>query len=260
MMARCLFAIFLFVTWVCSPAFGAGVEVAVGGWQQSPAGDLSYKAESRFDKLDLKDDLGYESENRFMGRLKLELPLFFPNIYFVAAPMDFEGTGSKPMDFTFGDQTFSANRDIDSKVTLNQYDLALYWGVPFLRTASAGMFNIDLGINARMVDFSAEVTGESTLVPGELVHEEESLSLVIPMVYAAFQIMPMDRLTIEGEVRGIAIGGNSLYSFIGRLRVHPYGPMFVAGGYRFDSLDVDDDDVDVDMDFSGPFIEVGLQF
>jgi outer membrane protein len=260
MAKRCFFVGFLFISLMCSPALAAGIEVAVGGWQQSPTGDMSYKAEDSFDQLDLENDLGYESENRFMGRLKVELPLFFPNIYLVAAPMEFEGTGSKSVDFTFGDQTFSADADIDSNVTLNQYDLALYWGIPFLRTASAGIFNIDLGINARMVDFSAEVTGASASIPGESIHEEESLSLVVPMVYMAFQIMPTDRLAIEGEVRGIAIGGNSLYSFIGRLRVHPYGPLFVAGGYRIDSLDVDEDDVEVDVDFSGPFLELGLKF
>jgi outer membrane protein len=258
-MKRFFFLAVFFVAFVGSTAYAAGLEMAVGVWQQSPSGDLSYKSTGGNDVLDLQDDLNYESENRFMGRLKIDSPFFFPNIYLVAAPMEFEGTGRKSTQFTFGDQTFRANAAIDSKVTFNQYDIALYWGIPVLHTVTAGRFTIDLGINARLIDFSAEVTGESASAPGDTVHEEKGLSLLIPMAYVAFQIAPTDRVAIEAEARGISVGGNSLYSFIGRLRIQAFGPAFIAGGYRIDSLDVDEDDLKANMDFSGPFVELGLK-
>ena len=242
-----------------STAYGAGVEVGIGGWLQAPNGTISYKGVSTDDDIDIKDDLDYGEETRVMGRVKIDTPLWLPNIYLVAAPMDFEGTGSKSQDFTFGDVNFSASVDFNSKVTLNQYDAALYYGIPLIKTATAGRLNIDLGLNARYVDFSAEITGRDS-VTNTTVTEKESLSIVIPMVYAAVQLKPMDRFAIEAEARAISVSGNSLYSVIGRLRVKVFGPAFVAGGYRYESLNIDEEDVKVDARFAGPFVEVGMKF
>lgn len=260
-MSRYLFWIGL----ICMVAFSSfaqatGVEVAIGGWQQSPGGDMSYKAVSDNDKLELEDDLGYESENRIMGRLKVDMPLVLPNIYLVVAPMSFEGTGSKSIDFTFGDQEFRADADIDSKVTANQYDLAFYWGIPGIKTATVGKFNIDVGLNARFLDLEAELEGESADVPGETISEDESIIVVVPMLYVAAQFMPIEKFAIEAEARGLAVGGNSFLSFLGRAKYQFAGPAFVAAGYRLDTLNVDQDDVEVDISFSGPFVEVGLKF
>jgi hypothetical protein len=38
------------------------------------------------------------------------------------------------------------------------------------------------------------------------------------------------------------------------------GPVFAAGGYRYDKLEIDEDNVIVDAEFSGPLIEVGINF
>lgn len=259
-----MFRYFFWVGLICAVAFSSsvqatGVELAIGGWQQSPGGDMGYKAVSDNDKLDLEDDLGYESENRFMGRLKVDMPLVLPNIYLVVAPMSFEGKGSKSIDFTFGDQEFRADADIDSKVTANQYDIAFYWGIPGIKTATVGKFNIDVGLNARFLDLEAELEGESADA-SEIISEGESITVVVPMLYVAAQFMPIEKLAIEAEARGLAVGGNSLLSFLGRARYQFAGPAFLAAGYRLDTIDVDQDDVDVDISFSGPFVEFGLKF
>jgi outer membrane protein len=260
-----MFKHFLGIGLICVVAFSTqaqatGVEVAIGGWQQCPGGEMSYKAINDNDNLDLEDDLGYESENRIMGRLKIDMPLAVPNIYLVAAPMSFEGTGNKPIDFTFGDQTFRADADICSKVTINQYDIAFFWGIPGIPTATAGKFNLDVGVNARFLDLSAEIEGESALISGQAVSEDESVTVVIPMLYLAAQFMPIEKFAVEAEARGISIGGNSLISIMGRAKFQFAGPAFVAAGYRLDTLDIDQDDILVDISFSGPFAELGLNF
>ena len=240
-------------------AYGAGVELSIGGWHQTPSGTISYKGVDADDDIDIKDDLKYESESRIMGRIKVDTPLMLPNIYVLAAPMDFEGTGRKDVDFTFGDIDFSQGVDFKSKITLNQYDAALYYAVPGVKTATAGKLNIDFGLNARFVDFSSEITGREATT-NTTVTEKESLAVVIPMVYASVQIMPVERFAIEAELRGISISGDSLYSFIGRLRVKLAGPAFIAGGYRYDTLDIDEEDVKVEARFGGPFLELGVKF
>ena len=235
----------------------AGVEIALGGWQQALSGTLGYKALSSGDILDLERDLNFDDETRVTGRIKIDMPAFLPNIYLTGAPAEFEGVGGKTISFTFGDTSFNANAVLTSKLTVNQYDVALYYGLPFVKQASAGVFNIDLGINVRILDLEATVTGESGAAT---VTERNSITLPVPMAYVAFQIVPMDRLSFEAEGRGISIGGNKLYSLTGRVRYQFAGPVFIAGGYRFDKLDVDEDDVVADVDIQGPFIEAGLKF
>lgn len=229
-----------------------GLEIAIGGWNQSPSGNLSYKAVAAVDSLDVERDLKYDDEFRFMGRVKIDMPLLIPNVYLMATPMRFSGTGSKATGFKFGDINFGAV-NFDSEVTLDHYDVGLYYGIPFVNTATAGMFNVDAGLNLRVMDLKAEVKqlGAS---------QSESVMLPIPMVYAAVQFTPIERIAAEGEIRGMTFSGNSYYSMIGRLKVKVFGPAFAAAGYRYDTIDVDESDLAFDADIGGFFFEVGAEF
>jgi len=258
-----LVAVFLMFPAASSALPGIDIEAAVGGWRQTPAGDLSYVSgvPGIEDTLDLENDFGFEEETRVTGRLKLELPVV-PNIYVVAAPMDFEGVGEQSVSFDFGDTRFEAGYPISSKLTVNQYDIGLYYGLPFLKTATLGKLNIDLGVNVRILDINAEVSGQ-TIDPNTLavISETRSKSVMapIPMLYLAAQFKPIDRFAVEAEARGISTGDDKIYSLVGRVKVKILGPSFVAGGYRYDVIKVDEEDVIVDTTFSGPFLEVGVQ-
>lgn len=255
-----LTAVLLFSLGISGHAYAWGFEVALGGWQQSLGGELGYEInDSDDDIINLEQDLDFDDELRFFGRAKIELPLFFPNFYLMAAPMEFEGTGSKSVQIDYGDVTFEAGADLDTTLTLNQYDIALYWGIPVLKTATNGIFNIDLGLNVRILDLEATISGEEAST-ALVVEESASGTLPVPMLYVAFQIEPIDEFAIEVEGRGLSIGDNKLYSFIGRLRYNFYGPAFVAAGYRYDKLEIDEEDIVVDVDFRGPFAELGLFF
>jgi outer membrane protein len=240
-----------------SDALAVGLEVAVGGWRQSIGGTLSYSETNIPGVIDLDNDIQFDDETKVAGRLKIDMPAFVPNIYLVAAPMEFEGTGSKSTALNFGDITFDASADLRSKITLNQYDVGLYYGLPFVKTGTLDKLNVDVGLNVRIADFKAEITGASG---GVTVSESQSLTLPIPMLYVGVQFMPISALAIEAEGRGIAVGDNKLYSLTGRVRYNFAGPVFLAGGYRYDKLEIDQDDVDADIEFQGPFVELGLKF
>ncbi len=240
-------------------AFGLGAELAVGGWQQSLGGTLGYEIDDSDDIIDLEEDFDFDDEWRLFGRANIDLPLFFPNIYLVAAPMEFDGTGSKSIQITYGDVEFAADAELDAVLTMNQYDITLYWGIPALKTATNGMFNIDVGINVRIIDLEASLSGEEAAT-STIVKESVSETVPLPMLYVAFQIEPIDEFAIAVEGRGLSIGDNKLYSIIGRLRYQFAGPVFAAAGYRFDTVEIDEEDILVDIDFSGPFAEIGLIF
>jgi outer membrane protein len=252
--AVCLFILSLIV--VPYRAFALGLEAGVGYWKQTPSGTLEYNPAGTVtttDTLDLKNDLNFESKSRPFVRVKAELPLILPNLYFMATPMSFEGTGSKLVNFTYGGQTFNAGVPIQSKVKMDHYDLALYY--TFLDILTLGKVNLDLGLNVRVISFEGTVNQAALGLTAS-----KSLSLYAPMIYAGLQIKPISAFSIEAEGRVIALGGNHYYDFIGRLKVKPIGPLFIAAGYRSETIKIDTDDVKTDIKFAGPFAEVGVTF
>ncbi len=232
-------------------AFCIGAEVSIGMWQQDPTGHFSYKGDS----LDVEDELKYDTENKLLARAKIDMPLFVPNIYLMVTPMDFEEDGIKHASFRFGDRTFQADVPFKSELKLNQYDVALYYGIPFLHTATAGLLDVDVGLNIKVIDFYAKVE-QSTLG----LSESKSATIPIPMLYVGFKLAPHKFISFEGESRLVTYSGNSYYDFIGRIKLHPFGPVFVSGGYRYEEIKIDYSDVDSDVKFTGPFFEVGVSF
>ena len=232
-----------------------GLEVAVGGWYQDPGGDLAYKGLGVNDTLSIENDLGYDSEFRFTGRAKIDMPLLIPNVYLMATPMSFDGTGTKTIGFSFGDINFSRDVEYYSKVNLNHYDIGLYYGLPFLGLATLKTLNVDVGLNVRIVEFDAEIRQDTLGLT-----ESKSLTVPIPMIYVGVQFKPVKRIAIEGEGRGLVIGKNKYVSLIARLKAKIFGPVFVAGGYRYDLIDIDQSDVKFDATIDGFFFEAGAEF
>ncbi len=240
-----------------STAHAWGLEVALGGWQQNPSGEFAYEATGINDYLDVEDDLKYDDDIRIHGRAKIDMPLFLPNIYLMGSPTEFEETGQKDVPFSFGGTDFVYTEPFDSKLRFDQYDVALYYGLPFLRTATLDMLNVDIGINVRIVDLEAEIRQE---VGGIIVSEQYDTTLALPQIYLSVQFEPCDWFAAEAEGRGITISDDSVFSLIGRLRFKIFGPAFVAAGYRYDRIDVDESDIRADFTIQGPFAEVGLKF
>lgn len=232
-------------------ASAVGFEAAAGIWNQDPSGDISYKGES----LSVENELKYDSKTKIFGRVKIDMPLMLPNIYLMATPMKFEADGSKNASFTFGDRTFTGNVPFSSSVQLDHYDIALFYGVPFLKTATLGKLNVEVGLNARIIDFEAEINQPTTGIK-----ESKSMTIPVPMIYLGAQFKPVNWLGFEAEARGIAYSGNHYYDLIGRVKIKPIGPIFIAGGYRYEDIKIDKSDVKANLTFSGPFAEVGVEF
>ncbi len=232
-----------------------GLEFAGGAWYQKPSGDMSFDKSTNEDDLNLEDDLNYDDKWKAFGRLVIDTPLFFPNIYLMYTPMKWDETGSKDVSFNFGGEEFQADVDFDSELKLNHFDVALFWGLPFISNATSDVLNIDLGLNVRLMDVKAEIDQKDLDLK-----ESESYFLPLPMLYTGMQIKPLKYIALELEGRGSGWRSNYYVSLIGRLKVKPYGPVFVAGGYRYDNIKIDYDDLDIDAKFQGPFVEAGFEF
>jgi outer membrane protein len=237
-----------------------GLDAGVGFWRQTPSGTLAYKSTVVNDSLDLKDNLGLDSKNRPFVRIKAELPLILPNIYAMYTPMSFEGTGKKTQSFKYGDITFDANATLDSKVKLDHYDVALFYPIPLLKTATDGVLNVEIGLNAKIISFEGEITGNAA---GIRQTASISKTLPVPMVYLGIQVEPISVFRIEAEIRGIAIGESHFYDYMGMVKIMPVGPLYISAGYRSEQIKIASNqvsDVDADIKFGGPFIEAGVSF
>jgi len=245
-------SLLLISLFLCSSLLHAlGAEVSVGGHQIYPWGDISYKGTT----LDMRNDLNFGKINTFVGRVRIDSPLVLPNVYLIAHPMSFEGTSARTIAFTYGDQTFSAVVPFNSMLKLDTYDLTLFYGIPFLKTATNGILRIDLGLNVRYLNFKAEIAQ-----PSIGISESKALAIPVPMGFFALQVAPIKQIAFEGELKAIAYGNNRYYDLTGRVKFKPIPLVFLAGGYNFQNIKIDQNDVRTDLHFGGPTLELGLEF
>ncbi|MDY0362149.1 MAG: TIGR04219 family outer membrane beta-barrel protein [Desulforegulaceae bacterium] len=246
------FFIFLSFNAYCLPLID--FEIAAGGWFKGPDGFAGYKG----DDLYLENDLGYDDETELTGRIRLELPLLLPNITFMTTNLSCDGDHTTDKIFEFGNTQFDGTKKFYSELKLNHHDFAVSFSLPLLNLATLGKLQADLGINLRLLDIEASM--EQFLEGTDLKRESKSVNVPIPMGFVYLRLEPISGIALEAEGRMLSIGGNSITSLIGRLRYHILGPVFVAGGYRIEKLDVDEEDVRIDTDFRGPFFEGGFKF
>lgn len=232
-------------------SFAVGLELAVGGWNQNPDGQFAYESLLPQDRVDLERDAGYTDQDRFTGRLNIDLPLL-PSVYFMGTMMEFEGNGAK--NFTFGDAAITG--DFYSKIKFDHYDLALYYGVPLTGLVTLGTVGIDFGLNVRKLDIELAASDQSS----PSVSDSTAEIIYLPMGFLALQIEPTEDLAFEFEFRGVSYSDSSYYDVIGRLKLRFAGVAFAAAGWRHEVFDLNEKNIVADVTVSGPFLEAGLQF
>lgn len=247
--------LFLFLS-IClggaTPVWALGVEAAVNLWGPTAAGSFAYQALASNDNFDLDNEAGLGRESNFGGRIKVDLPIL-PDLFFQATPLDFSGTGSKGGAFSFGGHSYSADVPFNSKLVLDHYDLGLIFGVPLLETATLKTLNVDFGIVVRRQEVRAELSQPTT---GQFARVDETYYL--PMGYLAAQVRLLRKISLEAELRGLTYSGNHYYDLVGRVHFDLPGPLFLAGGWRYQEIKLDENDIQASVKISGPFAEVGF--
>ena len=223
-------------------------------WYLSPLNNLSVEPSDPNGVLGFDDVLISETESRPNGRLIFEFPRYFPNLYVMATSIDFEGNDSGNLRFNAEDKVIAGDSLIDSHITMNEFDLALYYDVPFVSTLSSDRINIDLGLNVRAIDFDGKIEQD------DIVNGSKNFIVPIPMVFGALKLQPMNKVALEAEGRGLSVGANKAFSVVGRIRWNVMEHVFATGGYRFEKVDVNYQGILIDANISGPFFEAGLSF
>jgi outer membrane protein len=229
-------------------------EISAGYIQQKPSGWVQYKG----DQVDVKDDLKIGDEDSYFFRAKLEHPVpVLPNVAFQYVKTDFSGSGRVTKVFRYGNRLVANN--VYSNIKMDHYDVTLFYNLPFVGLATAGVLDVEFGLNVRVLDFKAHVKSSD-------VDETASVTAPIPMIYGAIEISPISLLSIKAEGKGVAYNGNSYYDLSGELRIKPITiplavDFFIGLGYRYERFKIDDiDDVSADIKIKQPYVTAGLLF
>ncbi len=233
-----------------------------GGWASKLSGDVSYK----LGQVSLGSDLDLSKTKvspKAWADVGLSIPLF-PNLHADLVIMKYSGSNTVT-DLGFGDYTF--NGSISSKLKLNQYDLLLYYHIPFFRTVTANVLDVRWGLAAKYFDGYVKVKGPAN---GQIVTEKKDFKFVIPMVYAGATLSPPALpLKIHIDARALSYDGSYYYDIEGKvsakiLNIPPMGDLYVSGGYRLEQIRLKPgspvDDLETDSTIQGVFIELGIRF
>jgi len=239
-----------------------GGEVSLELWNQDPKGYIQYPADLGT-PLDLDEHLRLGDETRFSGKVKLELPSFFPNLYFAYTNVDFSGSGYAE-GVRFGDYVFNAT--VNTTVKANQYDLGFYYHLPFVKNA---FLDPEVGLVLKVVDFEATVSGRATLANNPAVSgyysETVSETVPLPLLYLHLGVYPLPYAGLLGEFKGLKVGDDYFYEYSVALRITPLsfslGKPFLQAGYRYQRIRLKDvGDTNADVRVGGFYGGIGLSF
>ena len=224
-----------------SQADVVGLGASVSYWDS----DLSGKAATNNDLVDVENDLNLDGDSTANASLYLEHPVpVLPNIRINYTRVKQSGRGQVGLVGFDG-----VTGDVQSDFDLEQLDLTLYYEV------LDNWVNLDLGLTAR--DLAGDLTVQEV---NGLATSETSVDAVIPMGYLAARFdLPFTGVSVGTEGNFISYGGDSLLDF------NVYGQYEIAllrfrAGYRQMSIDYEDGNDRLDVEIGGPFVSAGVSF
>lgn len=181
-------------------------------------------------------------------------------------PMKFDGSGRLTRDIKWGNYTYQANADYSLSVKLDRLDTILYYNFPFIKTATAGVLDVEFGLNVRTIFFDGKLDGTDRTT-SQKVHESKSITLPVPMGHLAIEIKPVSYFSVLGSLNYIGYNSNTYYDYTSAGRFYagsllPLGRLkpFVEVGYRYEKLKIDESSVKTDIKIKGGYALLGLQF
>ncbi len=238
-----------------------GVDVYGSVWMENPDGNLSYKG----DTLSLKDLLGFDTEYQPFVTAKIET-LGLIRFYASYSKLSFEGENTWNKQFKFADYTFNASVPFESSLKVDQMDLGIYFGIPFLHTATKvvtlGFSGIDIEFGAilKIFKFNGKIDQPQTGIS-----KEADFTVPLPLLYAGAEI-DIGALKIEGEGKAIKYKDNHFYEAMARVKMKIFGipvtgpDVYIHAGYRYQDVEGEFSDVNVSFKVQGPFAGVGVNF
>jgi len=230
----------------------ANADTILGGYVGAQAWNMGASGGFAQNESLAEFDFEEETNSSFYAALEHPIPLV-PNIKIARTTMDTSGSALIDSQFTFGDEVYLVNSQLDTTVDMTTTDYILYYEI-----LDNDVISIDLGVSAKQLEGEFVVSDENGRT------SSENFDGYIPMAYGKVQIgLPFTGLGVYAEGSFLAIDDDSLtdyqvaltYNFMETLALD----LTLQAGYRNTTLDVNDlDDIYADLEFDGAFI--GLEF
>ena len=194
--------------------------------------------------------------------IKHPLPVV-PNVRFEYVKVTSEGKSATVNISTFGGSGSSSSSNVESDLSLTQYDMILYYNLLDKRLWTT----IDVGLDLKYVDSQYSINSFQI---------DEASSSITPLLYVRGRVnIPVVDIGVEADGKYITDGTSTLYD--ARIKVDytmnfvPVVQPRVELGYRMQRFDVDSQESSiigaiftqqskVDMSFSGFYAGIGIVF
>lgn len=199
----------------------------------------------------------FEEETNASFYVALEHPIpLIPNIKLARTTYDTSGTTILDGVFTFGDEVYTVNSQLETTASLTTTDYILYYEI-----LDNDLVSFDVGISGKHVDGEFLVVDLNTQQASM-----ESFDVIVPMAYSKLAVgLPLTGLGLYAEGSFLSIDDNTVsdiqaaitYSFVESLALD----MTIQLGYRVTSIELDDiDDVFADLEFDGAYLGIEFDF
>jgi outer membrane protein len=232
-------------------------EAGVGVWNVSPSGDMSYNGTN----INLEDDLGLESAtNTYLYADFNHFIPIVPNVRIEKQDLVIDGTNIVD-DVVFGNKTYTETTI--TNLDLTQTDLIFYWGIPGLNLLTAGIVDINFGLDLKQ--FKGGITLDSTTVGSTTA----DLDFVVPMGYVSTTIdPPFVPATLVASYKTISYKDSSLKDMMAKVCINlpipiPLIDIKAELGYKEQSLVIGkdlSDSLEADIKFSGMIFGISAKF
>ncbi len=251
-----LLSIVAITTFAITPASAdlLRIEGAVGAWQTTPTGTISYADTNSFD---LVDQSGFESTTNMYAWVYLKHPIpVVPNVRIEFADPQFSGDIKQKIEWDGNVYASGTN-----SLSLTQYDTVLYYNI----LDNTLWSTIDLGLDVKYIDGNYQLS-EST---GTLAKVDQDFSIIMPLAYVRGRVqIPVTDIGVEAIVRGITYSDNTVVDAEIKLDYTlDFVPIVQPGlelGYRYQQVKLNASsiglDANLDTTFSGVYGGIMVRF
>jgi len=216
------------------------VEMGAGIWQNEVSGTVETFTGSVLDGGYDTDILGYDKETKPYVWMYIKHPVpVLPNLRLEYAAIDYSGAAKVP--FTYEGTTYGVNTTSD--LTLNQYDLIMYYNI----LDNTAWTTIDLGLDVKIIE--GEFTATDASNPTNTVNDSETIP--VPMAYVRGRVeIPATDIGLEANMKYIGYGDSKVMDYAVKIdyTLADILPVDIGLelGYRFQQIDLDADDFSLD--------------
>jgi outer membrane protein len=231
-------------------ADAVGLQVGIDAWTPDYEGEIALDSSSSSGTvIDFEDDLGFDDESHGVLWVKIEHPVpIIPNIKIVASDLDASASSTLTRDITYGDETFNANADIDTRFDMSNTEFTLYYEL------LDNWINLDAGLTLRQYDGQSTISTATTSA-------SEDLDFLVPLLYLDARIdLPFTGFFVDSTLNTISVGDNSISDVSVSLGYESDFGLGARLGIRTLDLEFDEDDVEADLEFNGTYLNVFYHF